>query len=158
MPPSLPDCLHQRLSAQSYHSVTMCKAAPSGNPPTIGQNGGVRVQAIDSLHLAFSGGSALAIICGLLFFCYLRRNKCRNPIIPAQPSSAPTFSPSAPVLPSLMLPPQGSAINPPTAHLPPQPSLLQQQIRMYFESEIARAIPGTSPSAPQQQREEFEIA
>ena len=155
MPPSLPDCLHQRLSAQSFHSVTMCKAAPSGNPPTIGQNGGVRVQAIDSLHLAFSGGSALAIICGLLFFCYLRRNKCRNPI---QPSPAPTFSPSAPVLPSLMMPPQVSATNPPTAHPPPQLSLLQQQIRMFIESEIARVIPGTTPSAPQQQREEFEIA
>ena len=37
-------------------------------------------------------------------------------------------------------------------------SLLQQQIRMYIESEIARAIPTAIPSAPQQQRDDFEIA
>ena len=45
-----------------------------------------------------------------------------------------------------------------TTHLPPQLSLRQQQIRMNIESDIARAIPIAGPSAPQQQRDDYEIA
>ena len=60
-----------------------------------------------------------------------------------------------------MLLPQGLHTSPLTAmttHLPPQLSLRQQQIRMNIESEIARAIPIAGPSAPQQQRDDYEIA
>ena len=76
-----------------------------------------------------------------------------------QPVSPPTSTPTAPVLPTLMPPPQGLHANPLTATTTfLLQSLLQQQIRMYIESEIARAIPTAIPSAPQQQRDDYEIA
>ena len=78
-----------------------------------------------------------------------------------QPVLPPTSTPTAPALPTPMPLPQGLHTNPLTAmttHLPPQLSLLQQQIRMNIEGEIARAIPIAGPSAPQQQRDDYEIA
>ena len=144
-------CLHHpsQLLSASRHCNNMCKPSQTSTTGTaIGQQGGFRLEGIHSLHLALSGTATLAILVGLLFYCFIKRKKSGCLGISNQPPSLPLTTPTAP--PALQSPvpmPDLQFQHNPMNFQAPMPNLqlnsnqqqLQSSIRVMIESELARS-------------------
>ena len=139
-----------QLLSSSRQANNICKPTQTHSTGTsIGQQGGFRLEAIHSLHLALSGTATLAIVVGLLFYCYIKRKKARCLGFSNQPPALPLTTPTAP--PALQCPapmpdmqlqqyPMNSLARMPNLQLNSnqQQSQLQNTIRVMVESELAR--------------------
>ena len=135
-------CLHHpsQLLSASRHCNNMCKPTQTSTTGTaIGQQGGFRLEGIHSLHLALSGTATLAILVGLLFYCFIKRKKSGCLGISNQPPSLPLTTPTAPPALQGPVPVPDLQAPMPNLQLNSHQQQLQNSIRVMIESEMARS-------------------